>query len=231
MRLKKLVLIGGFCTVSFFPNLAAAHSVWVVDCQTRQCLEVDANGVNGVQVSDCTTSKDTQQWDVQVRYGIPETPIENVSSKQCLSMVETLTNFEVVTSSCDDDAKAQKWEGITGIVGSTEQLKNSYFKGRCVAVDEKGTTVVSVPCEKSVGWEWVEIGGDVGDPRRCEVVVPSVASSVAAPSPYCSTSIRGFCTKDINKCGHPSNCNCGINPDYVYNPATGNCDLRRGAIQ
>jgi len=41
----------------------------------------------------------------------------------------------------------------------------------------------------------------------------------------CSSPALGFCTDDINECGNPSNCNCGINPAYKYNPATGQCDL------
>ena len=42
--------------------------------------------------------------------------------------------------------------------------------------------------------------------------------------PNCSFPAPGPCTRDINECGNPSNCGCGINPAYVYNPATGYCD-------
>ena len=41
----------------------------------------------------------------------------------------------------------------------------------------------------------------------------------------CSYPPPGRCTRDINECGNPSNCDCGVNTrDYAYNPASGNCE-------
>jgi hypothetical protein len=34
------------------------------------------------------------------------------------------------------------------------------------------------------------------------------------------------CSKDINECGNPSICQCGFNPAYKYNPASGLCDYK-----
>lgn len=42
--------------------------------------------------------------------------------------------------------------------------------------------------------------------------------------PSCSINPPLACTKDINECGHPSDCLCPAL--YIYNPATGKCDLQ-----
>ena len=48
-------------------------------------------------------------------------------------------------------------------------------------------------------------------------------SARSADPPSCAISPTGVCTRDINPCGHPSQCNCSSS--YAYNQSLGLCVL------
>jgi hypothetical protein len=61
--------------------------------------------------------------------------------------------------------------------------------------------------------------------QKCVVVKQKTAIRAGL---VCSEKPGGICTADINECGNPSVCDCGINPAYEYNPASGLCDYKNG---
>jgi hypothetical protein len=156
MRLKKLVPIVGFCTVSVLSSSAMAQ-LWVKNCAVDKCLDamtVDTNGK--VQVSDCTTSKKAQQWYVN---GILPSPIRNAHfERQCLGMQEVVVGgFEVVINDCKDESKARKWN--FALNGHQAPIENDYFSGQCLTVANDGT-VTPMGCngDLSQRWYWLNVG-------------------------------------------------------------------------
>lgn len=295
MQVNKLVTMAGFCAISLFSSSAMAQ-LWVKNCATNQCLDATTDAPNGrVQVSDCDTSKKAQQW--YATSGIVPSPIQNAYEgfdKPCLDMSEAAVGgFQAITNSCDKTKQAQNWYFAKN--GHEGPIENGYFSGQCLTVADDGT-VTPAGCngERLQRWLWVNVGDETICPQtatgegkmklpkptmklpKVKPVAPGIARTICSfdppgdctrdknkcghpsacecPLAYsynpatgkcdyafeqaqtgsaknstggcdCSFPAEGSCTSDLNECGQSSNCDCGINPAYVYNPATGNCDL------
>ena len=83
----------------------------------------------------------------------------------------------------------------------------------------------STYCECKEGFKYNQATGtcDLVFPPTQGAVIATETTGVPAYKPLCSFAAPSICTIDINKCGNSSLCLCPLY--YVYNPATGNCDV------
>ena len=159
MRLKKLVIpIVGFCAVSGFSSSAMAQ-LWAKNCVANQCLDATTADPNGkVQVSDCDTSKKTQQWHQNSPW---MERLQNAHFETCLDMISATS---VVTNKCNKAYRAQKWAFAEN--GQVGPIQNQYWKDgkgdQCLVVADGGA-VTAEPCnDKSLlqAWYWVNVSDD-----------------------------------------------------------------------
>jgi hypothetical protein len=120
---------------------------------------------------------------------------------------------------------------LVSIVGWGNALASSHHGGMDCSVAATGCTKDknvcgnSSDCECKKGFEYNQATGTC-DSVFPPIQKPVIATETVGASPYkflCSFAPPSVCTMDINKCGNPSLCICPL--FYVYNPATGSCDV------
>jgi hypothetical protein len=241
MHLKKLVPIVGFCAVSVLSSLAMAdaHVREIINCATQLCMGTTANGT--VLVSKCRKDKRAdravQWWHIDVpKPGFIQNAYEEFG-EPCLSMRSGIAGYDVLTTDCKPPSMTQKW--TFGELGeAAEPIKNVKF-GQCLTVTN-GKTVEAAKCGKEdlyQTWGIVLVGKKPDCPRMedSRMKLPQQAQPVSRMKlpitfkPICSITPPSICVRDINECGHPSQCACPLG--YTYVPATGTCDKSFPGVQ
>ena len=119
---------------------------------------------------------------------------------------------------------------LVSIVGWGNALASSHGEMDCSVPPQVCKKDINVcgyysycPCQKGFAYNQATGTCDLAFPPTQRPVIATETAGTSPYKPLCSFAPPSICTMDINKCGNPSLCICPLY--YVYNPATGNCDV------
>ncbi|RKZ35740.1 MAG: hypothetical protein DRQ49_18920 [Gammaproteobacteria bacterium] len=212
----------------------------------QQCLDMHKVVVGGFEVvtNKCDDNLKAQKWDF-VPNGSDGQIGNAYFSGQCLTVAKDGT---VTPAQCNGD-DSQRWYWVNVGDKTPCALGESRMRIPRPRVSVRDSMADKANCSFNPPGVCSKDKNECGHPSVCECPVAYTYNPATGMCDYafkqkqnvvnsencecrcsednlaCSDPAQGICTSDINECGNPSNCNCGINPAYKYNPATGQCDL------